>query len=148
MRYEAESISLEWYRRVEPLLKAAYAEVGDGEAMAPSEDMYQAMATDLTSFVLTAYTDEGEPVGIAMIPINRSPHSDIYVATNDLIYVKPEYRNCGIGACLFKMAEAEAEERGADRFYWAIPPGSPLDKALARRRQKYQLFEVVYRRDF
>lgn len=146
MRYEFESIDRPWYLKHHELLEEAYAEVGDGEAMSPSFDTYRLEAMDLTSFTVLAYTDEGEAAGLLMVSINRSKHSDFYVATNDLIYVKPAYRDAGVGARLFKLAEETAAERGADWFYWAVPPDSPLDRALARRRKTHPIFERVYRR--
>lgn len=144
MRYEFESIDRAWYDKHFDLLSEAYAEVGDGDGMSPDIDDYRLRAMDLTSFVVVVYTDAGEAVGILMVAISRGSHSDLYDATNDLIYVKPAYRNLGIGARLFKLAEETAAERGATRFLWAVPPTSPLDAALARRKKTHPLFERVY----
>lgn len=146
MRYELEYIDKEWYEKNHDLLAEAFAEVGDGRSLDPSFETYRAMMNDFTSFVAMAYTDEGDAVGVLMVAISRARHANFYVATNDLIYLRPQYRNTGAGAHLFKMAEDIARERGADVFYWAMPVGTPLDKALARRKKLYPIFEHVYRR--
>lgn len=144
MRYEFEELDRAWYAKHLDLLKGAYSEVGDGVEMSPDVDGYRLLARDLTSFTVVAYTDEGEDVGVLMVAITRARHSDIYDATNDLIYVKPEHRCSGIGARLFKIAEETAAARGASRFFWFVQPGSPLDVALARRKRTHPLFERVY----
>ena len=144
MRYEFEHTDNAWYRKHFDLLNEAYGEVGDGVSMSPDVDDYRMRATDLTSFNVVAYTDAGEDVGVLMVAIARAQHSDIYDAANDLIYVKPAYRNSGIGARLFKIAEETAAARGVSRFFWFVQPNTPLDVALAKRKKTHPLFERVY----
>lgn len=145
-------LSRSWLRGNHALLKEAYAVVGDGssEQYSPDEDLYRDAELDPRNFILLVEdADTGDTAGCAIVVFNRSSHSDITYATNDLIYIRPSYAGRFLeGGELVARAEREAADRGADEFRWYIPVGSPLDKAFSKphRRSTYRPFEVSYRK--
>lgn len=72
-------------------------------------------------------------IGYSTTIIYRSGHHDTLIASNDSIYVDPNFRT-GAGLSLIRQTEKHAQECGVDCMVWAAKPGSSLDLILAARR--------------
>lgn len=131
MRYEVQN--LRGVHKLEDLFQKNAQESGIfARPLSISWAMYDALADQSPSFLLVAY--DGETVaGAAVVLIMRHPHVEGLLATNDTIYVCPQYRARGVGGRLFQLAEKEAKRRGAFAFLWDAALGSPLANALAKR---------------
>lgn len=115
-----------------------------GEAFLFRESTYQALDRG-DSFALVAF--DGDAVtGFVSVFISNAMHYDGKVASNDVIYVCPAYRNSLVAGKLIVLAEREAKRRGAKSFQWAANELSPLDTTLSGR-SSYRLFQKIFSKE-
>ncbi|MDO5531056.1 GNAT family N-acetyltransferase [Sutterella sp.] len=145
MRYETTTL-LQALNDCTALIDENHAETGMPGELRPAWRMYRDLDAIGLSFGLIARDADGLPVGYALVIISPHPHAvDRLFATNDTIYVTPSARALGVGGQLFVRAEREARSRRAVAFQWAVPAGSPLDRALARRCSVSR--QITYQRE-
>lgn len=122
----------EWIPKVRPLLDANWAETGFDFPFDPDVDAYQRMFDLGIVFAVGAF-HEGEIIGYCTVCVVPHAHNPaVLCASNDALYVDPEYRNGTAAPRLIKAAEEEAKQRGASRFTWHCRAGTPLAETLAR----------------
>ena len=122
--------------------KDAFKEAGvPGRTFSLCEEIYDALDASL-SFGIVA-CDGDQIAGFCSVFVYPAAHYRALVAANDVIYVKPSYRNTLLAGRLMAMAECEAKQRGATLFQWAASDASPLDLALSKR-SSYRLSQKVY----
>ena len=144
MRYETVTL-LDGAAKCRGLLAQAFAEAGTpNQSVWFNESLYASL--DATqSFGLIAW--DGESIaGFISVFVLPATHFDGLVASNDVLFVLPPYRNSLLAGRLMALAEREAKRRGAVLFQWAASEGSPLDKALSKR-SSYRLFQKVFTKE-
>lgn len=142
MRYELVT-PLEGITKSQPLHEAHWAEAGLPELDINLDfETYSALC-DSESFGILVYDGE-DVIGYAVIFVSSATHTQMPIAYNDAIYVKPEYRSRGVGGRLILMCEQIAKERGAKRFQWACKEGLAMAKIFERRPVTQK--QVVYER--
>jgi GNAT superfamily N-acetyltransferase len=87
----------------------------------------------LLNFV--ARTETGEAVGYANVYLTQDMHNSDLIATEDLIYVRPDHRN-GLGSKIVKHALEELRSRGVRRV--TVNPVTDLRVAKIWRRMGFR----------
>lgn len=126
------------------LLNASYCESGvcSGD-MNINRDIYHYLDEHSPSFGLLATNDDGEAVAVAAVIVTAHSHQkDLLTATNDIIYVKPDWRGRTLTARLMALCESKAKEAGAQQFRWDFPADSLIAKAFDRRRSFDHKFSI------
>lgn len=149
MRYETVTPT-EFVKRCRHLFEQNYTEAALlGHPFNLFEDFYSQAEESTPSFAIVAY-DGGEVVGYCSVFIGMHQHTSVAMATNDAIFVLPEYRSGLLTGQLFVRSEREAKARGAVAFQWVVPVRSPLYKALLVRTPKDERLwcQVMFQRNF
>lgn len=128
------------------LFEANFKETGVPNAVfCLDEELYKVLEEGTDSFGILAW-DGGKAIGYSHVIVGPHPHTSVLYATNDAIYVSPEYRTKGVGGQLVVRSEKEALNRGARSFLWDVPINHGLDIAFSRRSQ-YQRISVLYSKE-
>jgi len=117
----------------------------EGEDFAPDLERYEQLQKQRTLLCIGAYVGNNM-VGYSTTVLYRHGHHDTIIASNDSLYIDPNYRR-GLGLHLIRQTEKHAHECGVDCMVWSAKPGSHLDLILARRRN-CDLSENHYRVNF
>lgn len=114
------------------LVKKHYEEVTlhkEIKKLDPDWDRYLKLEA-LSQFVFLTARDDGEMVGYcSMFVMPHIHYKDTLCATNDAIYLLPEYRKTDVGPKLIGYAEKIAKVMGCQHIVWHIKYGydfSPL----------------------
>jgi predicted GNAT superfamily acetyltransferase len=99
----------------------------------PDQNRYLALDDLDMLIVLGAYVDE-HMVGYSVSVIYRHGHFDEILATNDSLYVDPDYRRGSLGWKLILSTEKSAQECGVSRMLWTAKCNSNLEILLQKRR--------------
>lgn len=92
-----------------------------------------------------AALDGGSVAGYSVNFIASNLHySDLRTATNDLLYVHPNYRQGRLGLRLMRETENEAKRRGAHLMLWHAKKDSALSHICDRLG--YGVQDVIYNR--
>lgn len=128
---------------VRGLLQENFDETGlPGRKLKVHEATYEALSAAGAGFAIVAF-DDGRPVGFVSVFLSIHQHTSELVATNDSVFVLPEYRRSAVGGQLIVRAERESRKRGAKLFLWQVVDGTPIDQAFASRTT-YGLFQKIY----
>lgn len=96
----------------------------------PDMDKYRKLEEQGVLLILAAYAED-KLVGYSVNFINNNLHyADLRMCTNDLLFVKKEYRNSSIGFKLIKETERMARERGAGIILWHAKEKTSLSVML------------------
>lgn len=120
-------------------------EIGENDPLDLDLSLYAALAKG-ASFCVVAKGPSGVIAGAASVVVARDPHHARIKATNDSIYVRPEFRATSLPGRLFAFCEREARRRGAESFQWVAHAGSSLERALDRR-PAYRRREVLFEKE-
>ncbi len=104
----------------------------DNKDVALDLDRYRQLEGKQVLMCLGAYIGT-YMIGYSTTIFYRHGHHDTLIASNDSIYVDPDFRT-GAGLSLIRQTEKHAQECGVDCMVWAAKPGSSLDLILAARR--------------
>lgn len=78
----------------------------------PNYKQYMDMIEDDSLVAIAAY-DGNELVGYCLfITFHHLHYKDVLVANDDMYFIKPDYRNRGLGTVMVKFAESVLKERG------------------------------------
>ena len=126
----------DWIERAMPLLRQNWAETGFDFEFAPDVSAYQRLFDAGVVFGVGAL-DGQDVAGYCTVTVVRHPHNPaVVVASNDALFVKPEWRGGAVALRLIQAAESEAVRRGAMRFTWHTRAGTSLAAVLERRGYK------------
>jgi GNAT superfamily N-acetyltransferase len=121
---------VETYPQAAVLIEANWAETGFDFPLDLDLEMYRAMVDCGMMFAIAAF-DGVELVGYCAVMVVRHPfNKTVVIASNNALFVKPEYRRGLLPGRLILSAEKEAKARGASRFSWQCRAGTPLAKML------------------
>lgn len=122
----------EWIPRIRPLLDANWDETGFDFPFNPDAAMYQRLFEAGIAFAVGAF-HEDEMIGYCTVCIVPHAHNpSVICASNDALYVHPEFRHGTAAPRLIKAAEDEARRRGAHRFTWHCRAGTRLAETLTQ----------------
>lgn len=108
----------------------------------PDMELYRASEKAGRLLVITARAG-AELVGYLLLQVHRHPHyKHVLCATEDMKYLRPEYRRGMTGARLIRFAEAEAKKRGC-RLMTQRSKAKSGHGALYRRLG-YELMDETY----
>lgn len=116
---------------IEPLLEDHYKEIAmyqDKIELAPDWERY--LQLDKTDVLKVATVrDEGELVGYYICIVIPNPHysKDLF-SINDIVLIKPQYRNGKVGLGLFEFVEKWMKEEGVSVMTVHMKTYMPFDK--------------------
>jgi GNAT superfamily N-acetyltransferase len=116
---------------IEPILVQHYEEIAaytDVIELAPDWDRYKTLEEAGILKVMTV-RDDGVLVGyyVTMLVPNLHYSKDFY-AVNDIVLIKPEYRNAKVGLGLFQEVEKWMREEGASVMTMHMKVKQPFDE--------------------
>lgn len=121
---------VECYPKARDLIAANWGETGFDFDLDLDLDAYKAMCDAGVLFALAAF-DGDDMVGYCTVAVTSHPFNrTIRMASNDALFVKPEYRAGLLPGRLMRRAEQEAKAQGASRFLWHCRAGTPLAQTL------------------
>lgn len=128
---------------VEALIEAHWREVAlyqDAIPLEPDWDRY-AKADAAGKLVVVTAREAGVLIGYSVFILNEHLHySSCLVASNDVIYLRPEKRGI-VGAKLIKRSEEILRGLGVRRMTWHIKPKNDWSSILAR--MDYDQEEII-----
>ena len=120
---------------VSSLVSLDWSEVGRREAGYHLEldwDLYRTLENNGNLKVFTVRSD-GLLIGYFTIVISPSLHSkNSFVVSNDAIFLRPDYRNSGIGIKLFKFVEECLKEDGFKQLQITFTDKHDISSLLTR----------------
>lgn len=123
---------VETYPQAKALIEANWAETGFDFALELDLGMYRTMTDCGLLFALGAF-DKDELVGYCAVMVVRHIfNKNVIVASNNALFVAPDYRKSLLPGRLILRAEKEAKARGASRFSWQCRAGTRLAEMLKR----------------
>lgn len=106
---------------------------------------YQVLES-LGSMQIIGAFDSGKLVGFVTVLISPLPHYGVTVGITESLFVQKEHRKKGIGACLLRMAEQNANERGGEGILVSSPSGGDLEKVLNKKKSYKHTNTVFFKR--
>lgn len=132
---------VETYPQAKALIEANWAETGFDFPLELDLGAYQLMVEQGLLFALGAF-DGDALVGYCTVTVIGHPYNKaIRIASNDALFVAPNYRNGLLPGKLILRAEKEAKARGASRFSWHCRAGTPLADML--QMHGYKAADIV-----
>lgn len=111
----------------------------------PAMDRYYAMEAQGMLLCLAAFV-EGELVGYSVnFVMNHLHYADLWVCSNDLLFVTKAHRQGRLGLQLMRKTEEFAKERGAKIMLWHAKENTALNAMLPR--MGYRVQDVIYSRE-
>jgi len=134
---EIRSISfLELWTDGHDLFQAHHEELEDNKfPFLPDQNRYLSLDELDMLIVMGAYIED-YMIGYSVSVIYRHGHFDEILATNDSLYLDPNYRRGPLGWKLILSTEKAAEECGVHRMIWTAKCHSTLENLLQRRREQ------------
>ena len=122
IKFDIEKYS-QWGEDIKELTKLHYDEVAVNKDVIPLDpdwDRYKYLCDNNLLLCITA-RDEKKLVGYSIFFITKHIHykSTTY-ATNDVLYLHPNYRKGSLGLKLIKISEKFLKEINADKILWHI----------------------------
>ena len=140
----AEEKFQDWFKDAVPLVVANSKEIDIfGQQLDLDLEAYVSMDMHDLIKSFTVRDDDGKLVGYCLFYIYNHTHfKEMKVAKQDVIYVDPKYRTCGIK--LLRYTEKELKSHGIDLIIQAAPKISRLGGVL--KRLGYEEMETLYTR--
>jgi predicted GNAT superfamily acetyltransferase len=107
----------------------------------PSIEAYKAMEHAATVIALGAFDNE-VMVGYIVMFTGEHHHYGTPFAQHDVLFVRDDMRDTGLGLRLIRNARALSKERGAQFIAWHAKPGSALAQIL--EKQGCTLEDAIY----
>jgi GNAT superfamily N-acetyltransferase len=132
--YDVEPLSVCW-PEIEAIGRAHWQETMEyyrgKQPYAPSYDRYNSYDKAGWLITFTARDSEtGQMVGYSLMYLVPSMHTQTMIATEDTIFLLPEYRRGRNGLRFHQFIEAELRERGAREIVVTAKPGSAACRLL------------------
>tara|TARA_R110000803_G_scaffold154638_5_gene219438 strand:+ start:812 stop:1261 length:450 start_codon:yes stop_codon:yes gene_type:complete len=111
----------------------------------PDTEKYYSMEERNGLLVLSAWEGE-ELIGYSVnFLINHLHYADLNLCSNDLLFVKKEYRSSKTGLKLMRETEKRAKELGATLMLWHAKPDTALNALMPRLGYKVQ--DIIYSKE-
>jgi hypothetical protein len=106
------------------LLRLHYEEIAldrDHIPLDPDWERYEALCDRGNLFVATARNEEQQLIGYSIFfVLNHLHYKSTLVASNDVLYLHPDYRKGTTGIKLIKISESELKRMGVTKICWHI----------------------------
>jgi hypothetical protein len=123
VNFAVEQYSEQLVEDIKPLLDEHYKEVAlhkESIPLDPDWSRYKMLADKGLLFVVTA-RDDNKLVGYSVFFITQHMHyNSTKMASNDVLYLSPEYRKGMAGIRLIKISEIELKKLGVTKVLWHI----------------------------
>ena len=117
----------------------------DVMVLKPYEEKYLAAEEQGTIFILAAWQDD-VLVGYSVnFVTNHLHYADMKLCSNDLLFVKKEYRQGRTGMKIMKATEAKAKSLGCHLMLWHAKESTPLANILPR--MKYRVQDIIFSKE-
>ena len=144
--YAVEPFSDALIVEILPLLRDHYNELIDDPDIPLSPDLsrYYAMAGANLIHIVTARS-EGELVGYTVNLLMRGLHYSTKIfATNDLVFVRKDFRKGVVGIRLLKVMEEELKKLGVHYICMHVKPFPDFGPVL--KRMGYGVWETIWKK--
>lgn len=135
------------YADAKELLEAHWHEIApykDFLTVNPDLDAYKKLDEKGALSTITVRKD-GKLIGYIVFFISRHLHySDIFVATDDLHFLHPDYRKSLIGLKMFRFAEEEMRRRGVGLIAMRTKARSDINHSAIFERLGYDRQDIVF----
>lgn len=129
IRFAYETVEQCWDELV-PMVQEYFESIG--KSYLPAYDRYREYEEADSLFVVTA-RDGHRLVGIAVMYVCRSMHTQLLGGQEDLFYLRPEYRKGWNALKLLSMAEEKCQEKGCVEINMSAAIGSKSGAILSGR---------------
>ena len=117
----------------------------DVMVLKPYEEKYRAAEEQGTIFILAAW-QEDVLVGYSVnFVTNHLHYADMKLCSNDLLFIKKEYRAGRVGMRMMKATEAKAKDLGCKLMLWHAKENTPLAAILPR--MKYGVQDIIFSKE-
>jgi GNAT superfamily N-acetyltransferase len=144
LTYKRESLESVRYE-VDDLFQRHWEDIAlnkDKIKLNPDWSFYENLYSSGNLGIYTARSN-GELVGYFVVVAAPHPHyKDHYFATNDIVFIHPDYRRGLAGYKLIKFAEEDLKKNGVSVLVINTKAHAPFDTLL--QRMKFTLTERVY----
>lgn len=145
--YQAEERAKDLVDEIKPLIAKHWEEIAlfkDQIKLNPDFDKYIELDEQDMLHIVTARREEDlKLIGYFISVVQTNIHyKDHLFATNDILFIDPEYRGKLAGVKLFKYAEKKLKEKGVSIISIHMKTHMPFDKLL--ERLKYEKQEYNY----
>jgi GNAT superfamily N-acetyltransferase len=134
IKFDVEKV-LETKKELEVLLDKHYEELTlnkDVVKLKPIWSLYKELE-DKNQFVLFTARDNNELIGYSAFFLKSHIHyEDLIVASNDVLFLKSEYRLGTTGIKLLKYSEQKVKELGANKITWHVKASNDFRPILHR----------------
>jgi GNAT superfamily N-acetyltransferase len=125
MEYIAvEPLSEQLIEEFKSLIELHYQEIAlhkDSVPLDPDWDRYAAIDATDNLMIVTARNEKQELIGYSVFFITPHIHyKSTIVASNDILYLHPDYRKGRVGIRLLKDSETACRHRGVNKILWHI----------------------------
>ena len=108
---QAEALTDLWVALAEEQTQYDSHVLGERNRSVVADELSRHAVTDR----LVIATEDGEAIGFVMFALDRASYEmDVTQGIIENLYVRPEFRNDGIGSELLATAERQLDKRGAD----------------------------------
>lgn len=145
MEFKEERATLALFEESQKLVSSHEKELNT-LGLKPSADLGRYIkASSNGGLALYTARHEGELVGYAIYWISRHPHYDVIIGDQDMVYLKKELRDTGMGAKLILFSEKMLKERGVGVVAQKTKRIKDLRKLYVHLG--YELHEEVYTKE-
>lgn len=134
----------ELFDEIMPLFEKHFAEILSPDypdfKITPDYDLYKLLEQHGAYRAFTVRTVHSKLVGYAGFFTRKHPHTGIQTATQDLVYISPEFR--GIGQGFFEFIAEQLKTHGMQMIVQTVTPH--LDFSSMLLRSGYRLQETNY----
>ena len=138
----------EWKAKANPLFQEHYEEIAlrkDLMELKPNWPLYEAMNDNNGLFVYLAMQDN-VCIGYSLNLVSYHLHyADLKYCTNDVLFIKKEFRGSRIGLKIMKVTEEHAKAEGCTIMLWHAKENTALDKLLPRLN--YGVQDIMYSKE-
>lgn len=96
------------------------------------EDRYKALEATGSMLILGAYDGEALIGYSVNFMINHLHYADLKICSNDVLFIKKEYRQGRLGLMMIAETERQAKEMGAELILWHAKKDTALEAIMPK----------------
>lgn len=111
----------------------------------PDAERYRTAEEMGTIFCLAAWQDDVFIGYSANFVTNHLHYADLKLCSNDVLFIKKEYRQSRAGMKLMRATEDKAKSLGCQLMLWHAKESTPLAEILPR--MKYRVQDIIFSKE-